>query len=204
MKKIKPFLHILFIALVLSAVCPSAGLCIEMGFSAAERNWLQTHPRVRIGVDPAYAPYSFRDEKGRYRGIAMEFMGYLSQQLGIEMEVISGLSWPQIVTGIRERRLDVVATMSHRPEREALSTFKESPNAYDLVISDMTMPYVSGLDLAQSVLAERSDMPIVICTGFSEMVNRIKAVKSGIRGVIMKPVLKNEIAKTVREALDGR
>ena len=50
--------------------------------TTSELAWLKSHSKIRIGVDPSYAPYSFRDDGGRYRGIAMEFVDYLSDQLG--------------------------------------------------------------------------------------------------------------------------
>ncbi len=85
--------------------------------------------------------------------------------------------------------------------RMALAAFKDNPSAYDLVISDMTMPYMSGLEFTNAVLAERSDTPILICTGFSELINRIKVTETGIKGIIIKPIIKNEIAKKIREVL---
>jgi len=87
--------------------------------------------------------------------------------------------------------------------REALKAFRENPDAYDLVISDMTMPHMSGFELVQAILAERPAIPVVMCTGFSEMVNRLEIAKSGVRRVIMKPVIKSEIAAVIREVLDA-
>jgi len=87
--------------------------------------------------------------------------------------------------------------------RDALSHFKARPDTYDLVISDMTMPHLTGLQLSEAILAETPDIPVVICTGFSEMINRIKVAEAGIRRVVMKPVVKSEIASTIREVLDG-
>ena len=88
-----------------------------------ERAWLAAHPVIRIGVDANYAPYSFRDDDGSYRGIAMEFSDYLSEQLGIFMKVVAKLDWPEIVDGVRERKLDMVTTLAHRSEREAFVNF---------------------------------------------------------------------------------
>ncbi len=93
--------------------------------TADQNDWLAAHPKIRIGVDADYAPYSFRDNQGRYLGIAMEFGDYLSNELGLQMEVVPNLTWPQIVDGVKERDLDVVITMSHRLEREAFVNFTE-------------------------------------------------------------------------------
>ena len=61
------------------------------------------------------------------------------------------------------------------------------------------MPIFSGLELAQAVLAQKPDMPVSICTGFSEWVNRIEVARTGIRRVIVKPLLKKEIAAAIRK-----
>ncbi|MCP3930201.1 MAG: response regulator, partial [Bacteroidetes bacterium] len=71
---------------------------------------------------------------------------------------------------------------------DALNTFKANPNSFALVISDMTMPDMTGDELAKEILSIKSDIPIIICTGFSERINKEQAVGIGIKGFLMKPV----------------
>jgi len=85
---------------------------------------------------------------------------------------------------------------------EALEVLKARPNAFDLVISDMTMPNMTGDQLARGLMTIRPDIPIIICTGFSEKINREKAADIGIKGFLMKPIVKSELAKTIRNVLD--
>jgi len=85
---------------------------------------------------------------------------------------------------------------------EALEVFKANQDDFDLVITDMTMPKMTGDQLARELIAVRPDIPIVLCTGFSERVNREKAEIAGIKGFLMKPVLKSDLAKMVRKVLD--
>ncbi len=85
----------------------------------------------------------------------------------------------------------------------ALALIQENPSNFDLVITDQTMPEMTGVELAQRILAIRPDMPIILCTGFSHLVDADSAKAAGIRGFAMKPLTKAEIAKTVREVLDG-
>lgn len=85
---------------------------------------------------------------------------------------------------------------------EALKTFTADTAAFDLVISDMTMPGMTGEKLAKELLSIRSDIPIIICTGFSERLNKEQAEEIGVKGFLMKPVVKSEIAKMVRKVLD--
>ncbi|NQT68582.1 MAG: response regulator [Desulfobacteraceae bacterium] len=85
---------------------------------------------------------------------------------------------------------------------DALMAFRASPGKFDLVITDMTMPNMTGVQLSQKLLEIRPDIPIIICTGFSTKVDGEKAKAAGIRGYVMKPVVTSEIAKKIREVLD--
>jgi len=85
---------------------------------------------------------------------------------------------------------------------EALELFRVKPNHFDLVLSDMTMPNMTGIDLAKKILGIRSNIPIVLCTGFADPLTEEAARSLGIAALVMKPVLKSEIARTIRDALD--
>jgi CheY-like chemotaxis protein len=85
---------------------------------------------------------------------------------------------------------------------DAWNLFLEDPSQFDLVITDQTMPEMTGVDLAKEILTLRADMPIIMCTGFSHLVDADKAKAAGIRAFAMKPLTKREIARTVRMVLD--
>jgi two-component system, cell cycle sensor histidine kinase and response regulator CckA len=85
---------------------------------------------------------------------------------------------------------------------DALELLKADPHRFDLVITDQTMPELTGVELAKEILATRANMPIIMCTGFSHLVDAGKARAAGIRAFAMKPLTKREIAKTVRKVLD--
>ena len=84
----------------------------------------------------------------------------------------------------------------------ALLAIKEDPSAFDLIITDQTMPEMTGLNLAKEILALRPDMPIILCTGFSHLVDADRAAEAGIKAFAMKPLTKREIARTIRNVLD--
>lgn len=86
---------------------------------------------------------------------------------------------------------------------EALEAFKAMPNHFDLFITDMNMPNMPGDQLAKEIKAIRADIPIIICTGFSERIDNKKAANLGIEAFLMKPIILSELAKTVRKVLDG-
>jgi signal transduction histidine kinase/ActR/RegA family two-component response regulator len=85
---------------------------------------------------------------------------------------------------------------------EALATFRADPQAFDLVITDQTMPQMTGLELAGRLLAMRKDLPIILCSGFSSTVNEKSLKDNGISDYIMKPVLIRELAESMRHVLN--
>jgi PAS domain S-box-containing protein len=85
---------------------------------------------------------------------------------------------------------------------DALQAFRTDPNIFDLVITDMAMPDLSGDKLAVELIKIRPGIPILLCTGFSDDMSEQKATSLGIKDLLMKPVRMNTIAKKIREILD--
>lgn len=86
--------------------------------------------------------------------------------------------------------------------REALALFRLDPSRFDLVLTDQTMPEMTGVELAREMLLIRPDIPVILATGFSHVVNEESARAEGLGGYVMKPLTKREIAKTIRKVLD--
>ncbi len=84
---------------------------------------------------------------------------------------------------------------------EALKAFLDCPRRYDLLITDMTMPGMTGTGLAKAIKAVRNDLPIILCTGFNEQVSQENAQSLGIQSLIMKPVGMQQLAETIRSVL---
>jgi PAS domain S-box-containing protein len=84
---------------------------------------------------------------------------------------------------------------------ETLEAFRAAPDKFDLVITDMTMPNMTGVELARKLIEIRPDIPIIICTGFSEKISANKARTMGIRGYVMKPVIRSKLVKKIKEVL---
>ncbi len=86
--------------------------------------------------------------------------------------------------------------------QEALSTFRASPESFDLLVTDMTMPGMTGADLSGEILSLRPDIPVILCTGYSDRITEEEAGRIGIRALMMKPVAMRELAETVRRILE--
>ncbi|MFW6333711.1 MAG: PAS domain-containing hybrid sensor histidine kinase/response regulator [Desulfosalsimonas sp.] len=85
---------------------------------------------------------------------------------------------------------------------EAEQAFNYQPDRFDLLVTDQTMPNKSGLELIKSLREKRPDLPVILCTGYSERVSRKKTENLGIDAVLLKPISKNDLAVTVNNALD--
>jgi PAS domain S-box-containing protein len=149
-------------------------------------------------------------------GKGSEFQIYLPRVEGIELP--GGTEAPAVENG-QERLLFVDdeewlvdmwkeileslgygMTVTTRP-LEALNMFKKNPQDFDLVIADQTMPQMTGLELAQELLALRPELPIILVTGFSQVVTPEKAKAAGVREFIMKPLSISELTNAISQAL---
>jgi len=96
---------------------------------------------------------------------------------------------------------EVVATTD---ASEALRIFSAEPHRFHCVITDYTMPKATGVGLAKDLITMRPNIPIILCTGYTEMISRDEARALGIREFVMKPLVKREIAETIRRVLDSK
>ena len=91
---------------------------------------------------------------------------------------------------------------SHTSSPEALERLRADPRAFDLVITDLNMPHMDGQELSREMLRLRPDLPVIIYTGFSRQVSEQTLAELGVRKLLIKPLVKSELARAVREALD--
>jgi PAS domain S-box-containing protein len=101
---------------------------------------------------------------------------------------------------LRELGYEVTAESS---SVKALALFRANPSHFDIVITDQVMPDMTGTELAREILKARKDIPLILCTGFSNGADPQTAKDTGIQAFASKPLTKREIAKTIRRVLDG-
>ena len=106
----------------------------------------------------------------------------------------------QAKLGLEKLGYRVVACTS---SLEALDKFRAAPDAFDVVVTDQSMPNMTGMEFAQELLLIRPDIPIILCTGFSELVDETSAKAAGIQKYLKKPVLQRLLAGAVREIMDS-
>ena len=93
---------------------------------------------------------------------------------------------------------------TRRNSLDALTTFQNQPESFDLIITDQTMPGMTGVDLARRILQIRPRMPIILCTGYSSQITEDMAKAAGIKGFAFKPLAKKDIGELIRKVLDGK
>jgi PAS domain S-box-containing protein len=129
-----------------------------------------------------------------------------AQELPTGTERILFVDDEESMVDLNQQRLERLGyhVISKTDPLEALEFFRTNPDQIDLVISDMTMPHMTGDRLAQEILKIRPDMPIILCTGYSQKISKETARELGIRKYIEKPIEKETLARSIREGLDGK
>ena len=85
---------------------------------------------------------------------------------------------------------------------DALETFQQAPETFDMLFTDQTMPHLTGYDLAKQVLKIKPSAPVILCTGYSDTISPEKVEAAGIKALIYKPFNKAEIATKIRAVID--
>ena len=108
---------------------------------------------------------------------------------------------------IRDVERDLLTSLGYQvtvfaTPQETLARFREQPDSFDLVVTDMTMPKMTGMELAKKLMEIRQDIPIILCTGFSDLINEESAILHGIREYVTKPLVSQTFSRTIRNILD--
>jgi CheY-like chemotaxis protein len=172
------------------------GLAVVHGIVKAHQGAIDVESRVGKGTAfHVYFPSS--EQKARQHEAEMETLPGGSERILLVDDEPAIVRLCEIIL----RQLGYSVHASTDPA-EIKALFEEDPYRYDLVISDMTMPYMTGDRLAEEFIRLRPDVPIIVCTGFSEKISPEKAEELGIKELIQKPIMKNDLARTVRRILD--
>ena len=172
------------------------GLAVVYGIIKKHKGEITVHSKVDKGTTfNVYLPVIEEETAGKTKNQQSLPTGKEKILLVDDEETIAALQSEMLV------RLGYHIVVS-TDAQHALDIFKKDSEAVDLVITDMNMPHLTGVQLAEKIMDIRPDLPVIICTGFSEQINRKKAADIGVKGVLMKPVDRSDLAKMVRQALD--
>ncbi len=176
------------------------GLAVVHGIVQRYRGTIMvsSHPG-RGTVFTVYLPRLIPDNTGeRQNGAGEEFAGGVERIMFVDdEEQITEMS-RQILTQFG------YTVITFTSSTKALDHFFADPQGIDLVITDLIMPAMSGEQLASSMLADRPDLPIILCTGYSENMNQDRAKEMGISRFIQKPLIMRDLLQTIRTVLDEK
>lgn len=127
----------------------------RLELTAQEQRWLQNHPLIRLGVDPAFAPFEWLNEQGEYTGLAADYMALLARRLGVQFDVIPGLSWDEVAQKGRAKELDVLPLLTATEQRKKNYLFTRSyvHDPYVIIGRDNQPQIASEADLAGKKVA---------------------------------------------------
>ncbi|MFJ4064188.1 EAL domain-containing protein [Pseudomonas sp. NPDC089996] len=99
-----------------------------------EKTWLTAHPQLRLGVDASWPPFEFRDQEGRYQGLAADYIALLQDRLGVSLKPVEPSSWTEVLQQAREGRIDLLPGVMSTPERQGYLAFTRPYLDFPIVI----------------------------------------------------------------------
>ncbi len=160
-------------------------------------------------MERVFEPYFTTKEPGEGTGMGLATVHGIVKSCGGDIKVYSERilfvddekSLIQMGEHILERLGYRVTTRTS--SIEALESFRAEPDKYDLIITDQTMPKMTGTQLAKELIGIRSDIPIILCTGFGAIIQPENIKGTGVTKVLKKPFVIGEIAGVIRSALEN-
>ncbi len=119
------FVIILFFSNVCFAATDDKATDVTIDFTQAEKNFIEEHPVIKLGVDPQFVPYEFIDSDGIYKGIAADHIALICQKTGLEMIIAQDLTWSEAYEKAVEKELDVLPCVSKTKERQQYFLYSE-------------------------------------------------------------------------------
>ncbi len=127
-------------------ISPPSNETTTFELSPNERQWLDEHPSILLGVNPSQPPIEFIDEHGVYRGLSSEYIEELSKMLGIRMTPMPGLTWSETFTSIETRDIDLLPATTITPERNRYMRFTDPYLRFPLVIFVREQTMIASLE----------------------------------------------------------
>ena len=110
-----------------------------------EQLWISAHPSIRVGIDPEFAPFEFLDKNGQVSGFTSDYLRILNQRLGLNMEVVRGLTWMEATTKAKQGEIDVLPAIGFTSERSTFLTYTVPYiGFYRMIFSRTDAPFISG------------------------------------------------------------
>ncbi|MFC1750990.1 PAS domain S-box protein, partial [Pseudomonadota bacterium] len=132
---------------ILLLICATTTGAAPLELTPAEQTWLGSHPVIRLGIDPEWAPFEYRDKENRYSGMTSDYVRLLSEKLGVKLQTEQGLSWADVIEHAKQGKLDVLPAVMKSEQREEYLRFTAPYLDFPMVIITRTdETFIGGLD----------------------------------------------------------
>jgi PAS domain S-box-containing protein len=128
---------------------------VDLDFTEEEKAWLSEHKDIRIGVDPAFAPFEFITVDGEYRGIVADHLKLISERIGIKLEPVADLTWTEVVEKARRGEIDVLPAVGITEERKQFLSYTRPYLSFPRVI-------ITRTSAAAQSLADLKDLRVAV------------------------------------------
>ena len=125
-----PRLSAILLSCLVYWIAPAAALTL----SEEERNWLAEHPVLRLGVDASWPPFEFRDERGRYQGLAADYIALIEKRLDVNIQLVEPSNWSEVLELAKTEQLDLLPAVMATPERRTYLSFTRPYLDFPIVI----------------------------------------------------------------------
>ncbi len=131
----------------------------QIYLTAEEKAWIKAHPLIRVGIDPEFAPFEYLDDNGNYSGFASDYINLLKQRLGLNLEVVNGLSWQEVMHRARKRKIDMLSAIGFSKQRSGFLSYSIPYSGfYRMIFCRSDAPFISGVsDLKRLKIAVQAN-----------------------------------------------
>ncbi|WP_310697755.1 diguanylate cyclase [Marinospirillum sp.] len=157
----------------------------NFNLTKTERSFLDSLDKVRVAVDPDWAPFEYYDQQGQLQGISADYLDLLEDRLGLEIELVRNLTWPQVMEAARNREIDLLPAIAATPERRQFLGFTQPYVRSPMVLVTRQqvdyIPDIGDLQGQQLVVVEDYASDEMLSNHFPEL--DIKRVRSALEGL---------------------
>lgn len=119
-------------------------LDINIVLNANEKTWLLNHPIIRVGMDPDYAPFEWKNEKGEFIGMAVDYLALMGKKLGVTFKIENSNSWAQVLESAKRGEIEMLSSIIQTPKRSEFLLFTKTYRTFQTVIVDNAQGHFIG------------------------------------------------------------